>query len=447
MEPPRRGPAVASDRELDRLLVEHVKGVAVDAQTVRAHVIRPPHLDGAFSDRGSEGSKVQFAPRRPPIDVPHHLDVGAFGAALHEALKDNVAGYVAQLRQNGHAIFIKDWQFAKRSQDGSEGWTTDVQLHVASVSKLMTAIAMTLLLSEHNISPDAQIIDFLPDYWAKGPNIQFIVFRNLMNHTSGLTAVDVIDFDIMKRAIADGISLDRNATNHLGHYCYQNLNFGLCRILLAVINGNISKSAGVFFPGLLDPGLIDQLWDVATIASYNQYIQTNVFRPAGATGATLDHRDATGLAYEGPGDSARGWNSGNLENVSGAAGWHLSVDEVLAVMSEFRRGRSIVSPEAAQAMLDDGFGVDPFVNYQCGATAPPGLATPAGEIYCKNGRWHDGNGHEEQSLAYFLPQDMELVVLTNSPVGGGPNGTEQFFRDVVTQTYLNNLTTQPPVHL
>ena len=86
MEPPRRGPAVASDRELDRLLVEHVKGVAVDAQTVRAHVIRPPHLDGAFSDRGSEGSKVQFAPRRPPIVVPHHLDVGAFGAALHDAL-------------------------------------------------------------------------------------------------------------------------------------------------------------------------------------------------------------------------------------------------------------------------------------------------------------------------------------------------------------------------
>jgi hypothetical protein len=41
-------------------------------------------------------------------------------------------------------------------------------------------------------------------------------------------------------------------------------------------------------------------------------------------------------------------------------------------------------------------------------------------------------GHVEQSLAYFLPQDMELVVLANSPVGS----PGQFFRDVVTKNYL-----------
>jgi hypothetical protein len=38
---------------------------------------------------------------------------------------------------------------------------------------------------------------------------------------------------------------------------------------------------------------------------------------------------------------------------------------------------------------------------------------------------------------------MELVLLVNSPVGL-PGSPEEFFRDLVTQLYLNNLTTQMP---
>jgi CubicO group peptidase (beta-lactamase class C family) len=300
---------------------------------------------------------------------------------------------------------------------------------------------MTLLLSENKISPDAQIIDYLPNYWAKGPNIQFITFRNLMNHTSGLSAVDVIDFQIMKAAIASGISLDPNASSHLGKYSYQNLNFGLCRIMLPVINGNISKNAN--FPLFFN----DQIWDMITVAGYVQYAQTKVFQPAAVSDSTLDHPASAGLAYKSSLDNGAGWNSGNLENVSGAAGWHLSVDDVLDVMGQFRRGGGILTPQAAQGMLDNGFGVDPFLIPAPDVPIPPGLLTPAGELYCKNGRWYDStpNGHEEQSLAYFLPDDMELVVLANSPVAS-PGGPEQFFRDVVTQVYLNNLTTQLPVH-
>jgi CubicO group peptidase (beta-lactamase class C family) len=432
-------PAPAFDPELRRLLAQNVKGLAIDEKQIRAHVIRPQNIEGVFSDRGPSESKVLFAPVAPIVGVvPHRLDVTTFAAALDNALVGKVAGYSVQLRQHGQAIFSKERQWAKAPQDGSESWTPDVQLHVASVSKLITAMAMTQLMIERGISPDAQIIDYLPDYWAKGPNIQYIVFRNLMNHTSGLTAPDIFDFQIMEKAIADGISLDPNAPNHLGNYAYHNLNFGLCRILLAVMNGTINKSAN------FTPLFNDQFWDWVTIATYTQYAQGNVFAPAGVSGATLDHAGAAGLAYKGPGDAAKGWNSGSLESVSGAAGWHLSVDQVLNVMGAFRRGGSIVAPAAAQGMLDNGFGVDPFVStLPPGVRVPPGLLTPAGEIYCKNGRWFDGNGHEEQSLAYFLPGDMELVVLANSPVIV-PGSPEQFFRDLVTQVYLNNLTTQMP---
>ena len=61
--------------------------------------------------------------------------------------------------------------------------------------------------------------------------------------------------------------------------------------------------------------------------------------------------------------------------------------------------------------------------------------TPAGTLYNKNGLWQNGSGQTEQSLAYFLPQDMELVVLANSRVGSPP----VFFRDLVTNLYVDHL--------
>jgi hypothetical protein len=190
--------------------------------------------------------------------------------------------------------------------------------------------------------------------------------------------------------------------------------------------------------------LNDQIWDSATINAYESYLQAKVFRPSGVVGATLDHPSACALAYVGPGDSKPGWNSGNLEASCGCDGWHLSVNQLLDVMSEFRRDGGILTPAAAQAMLDNGFGVDPFIN---GVPLPTALSTPAGNVYCKPGDWSNSNKQDEQSLAFFLPEDMELVVLVNSMVDGQTGPPNNHFREVVKQTYLGNLTTQPPLHL
>jgi CubicO group peptidase (beta-lactamase class C family) len=192
--------------------------VSVDAQAVLAHVIRP--YDDVSSDGGAEGSKVLFEPVQP-AGVPYSLNVSGFEATLDNALKNVVAGYVAQLRQSGTVLFTKASAYAVRD---SEPWSSDVQMHVASVSKLMTAMAMMVLFRDNNISPDAKIIVYLPRYWVKGSNIDQITFRNLFNHTSGLSANYLVDFAMMKSAIAGGIDIDQ-----LGQYNYQNLNYGLCR--------------------------------------------------------------------------------------------------------------------------------------------------------------------------------------------------------------------------
>jgi hypothetical protein len=346
-------------------------------------------------------------------------------------LIDGVAGFVYQLRQSGQKLITNASQYAKREQDGLEWWTVDVQMHVASVSKLMTAMAMMVLFRDHNISDppwDARIIDYLPDYWQKGPSIKYITFLNLFQHTSGLglSTPDVVNIQNMESAIASGIN-----PGNLGQYNYRNLNYALCRILLPVINGDIDQGA--------DPSI----WDQATISAYEAYLQAKVFQPSGVVGATLDHLRACALAYRGPDDTKPGWNSGNMQESCGGDGWHLSVNQLLDVMGEFRRGGGILTPAAAQAMLDNGFGVDPFT----GGPLPTALPTPAGNVYCKPGDWHDGTNcpPDEQSLAFFLPEDMELAVFVNSTVGGHTGENDSHFRDLVKQTYLDNLIAQPQV--
>jgi hypothetical protein len=268
----------------------------------------------------------------------------------------------------------------------------------------------------------------------KGPNIEYIVFRNLFNHTSGLSAYYLVDFDIMKSAIAGGIDID-----NLGQYNYQNLNYGLCRMLLPVINGNINKNAnfGSFpFPGWPFPNLNDNVWDVVTISAYEAYLQAKVFQPSGVVDATLGHPPGCALAYRGPGDTEPGWNSGALQESCGCDGWHISVNDLLNVMGVFRRGNAILTIADAQKMLDNGFGVDPLSG---NSALPAALTTLAGNLYCKPGDWRDPNNRDEQSLAYFLPEDMELVVFVNSTVDG-QTGATNIFRQVVTQAYVDSLT-------
>jgi hypothetical protein len=153
----------------------------------------------------------------------------------------------------------------------------------------------------------------------------------------------------------------------------------------------------------------------------------NLFQPAGVSGPTFTHPDPDALAYAFP--VGAGWNSGDLTSDSGGTAWHMSVDDLLNVMGCFRRQGTIMSPAAAQTMLDNSFGIDLTES------------TSLGTLYNKNGFWQSAGLQTEQSLTYFLPRDMELVLLANSPIGVLPQG----FRDVVTNIYLDNIAPEFPI--
>lgn len=384
-------------------------GFSFDGDAAAAHVMQPDHTRGVRSSRGLEEGKTAFAPRAKPAG-PATLDVDGFVAAVNAALALNTAGYVMQLRQHGQPIASAQVDWAKRPTDGGEAWDQPVRMHIASCSKLITAIAMTRALAQAGLPATTKISTYLPSYWSRGPNIDQITFAELMTHTSGFRVPGSdMSFPTMKSLIAGGV----DAAN-IGVYSYQNTNFGICRILLPVLTGAVPASA-TFASNM------DQNWDFATITAYVDYVTKYLFEPAGVSGPTLTHPSNDALAYAFP--PAAGWNSGDMTTESGGAGWHMSVDDLLDILGCFRRAGTIMSATAAQAMLDNSFGIDLI------------QPTSIGTLYNKNGLWESGVPQIEQSLAYFLPNDMELVVLANSPIGAA----NSFFRDVITEIYLDNI--------
>ncbi len=455
--------AAMRSAETQATLAANVRGVTIDADAIARHQIRPANVVGAVSDEGQDareaagpvralvnksnrtlrssgaaavradiakmspqdrpsavlGSRIaRVAPIKPggigELAAPPkpRLDVNAFGEAFHAAIKDNVAGYALRIGKNGQTIYTLQWNWAQTPNDASIGWNPGRRMHIASVSKLMTAIAMADLLQEKNISYDAKIINYLPTYWQKGSNIDDITFRQLLTHRSGFsTGTSSSDFQFMKSRVASGFSSNMN-----GDYDYENMNFGLCRILIAVINGNINKST--MFPAFIN----DLAWDAITINAYTQYVNQKVFAPAGVSGPSLEKPNSPARAYPWP-VAGNGWNSGNLQSMAGGAAWHMSINEVLAVMHTFRRTSKIMPMSKTQEALDARFGIDRITT------------TSAGKLYGKNGLWRDGNQRTEQSDAVFLPDGMDVVVYTNSPIGANAASLRNLVRDL----YIANI--------
>ncbi len=379
------------------------------------------------------------------------LNVNGFFAAMENGLQ-GTNGYCAELCQHGKTVrsystgnaIDGPLESTPTNPVASVGWTTGMNMQIGSCSKLVTSIALTKILQDAGVSAGAVITPYLPAYWELGPNVEQITFANLMTMTSGLSytsdSLSQQTYVAAREDIATGV-LDAGDIGNT--YTYLNINFDVCRVLMATVSGAIDTAyvyqgpplpANSGSPGSSPPPFHhltqleadDDIWDERTIAFYEQYVQENILVPAGVT-ATLSRPAECALAYAAPPDGVSGWNSGDMSEYAGPAGWHMSVTGLLTVMGVFRRAGTIMSPVAAQAMLDAHYGID----WQHGPQT-----SPAGNLYPKNGSDgvidRLGNGQVEQSGLVFLPLDMECVVFVNSPSAND-------LLDVISGAFTSNL--------
>ena len=392
-------------------------------ERAKSHNFRPAHIAAAADhEEEKQLNGISAIPARKVVIKPQQpakpkLNVTKMGEDMHAALKDNVRGYAFQVRKGGNPIYTLIWEWSRSPNQGGKGWTLDTRMHVASVSKLLTAVGVTRMLDERNLPFDTKIGSYLPSHWSVGSNSANITFKELLTHRAGFNeAHHGGDYATFKDQIADGVPANSSPV-------YTNGAFSIMRVLNATMTGVVPKNATFNVP----PAQRDAIWDIVTQDAFQNYMNAKVFAPSSVTGITSTGNANSALAYSTKGDG-NGWDSGDLDTQIGGAGFRVSVNDVLNVMGTFRRKGTIVSAAKAQASLDASLGIDRIDD------------TPAGKMYLKNGWWGGGgkdgaNWHVEQAVAAYLPDDMEAVVLVNSNIG--PNGASltTTFRNAV----LNNI--------
>ncbi len=412
------------------------KATDAEAARARSHVFKPPHVAMVHPEDQTDGPSLLAHLRtnpRPRAAAPStpKLNVTKFGETVHAAFKDNVRGYALGLRKGGQHILTLIWDWARSPEEGGKGWTLDTRMHTASVGKLMTAIIATKMLDERNLSFDTKIGAYLPNYWTDRASTNAISFRQLLTHNAGFTA-HAGDYATFKAQIErDAMPGSAKCADPPMPPCplgYTNGSFSLVRVLNATMTGAVSKSSkwDLSFTNnaSADAAFNDAMWDLKATDAFLDYAQAKVFTPSGVANVKPVPSASGAMAYSQKGDT-QGWNSGDVFGQLGGVGFRLSVNDVLDVMGTFRRKGTIVSPLKAKEAIEAKLGLDQI------------LDTPAGKLYNKNGRWGGKNPSEdvEQSVAYYLPEDMECVVLVNSWIGP----QQASLRGTINDAYLANL--------
>jgi len=170
------------------------------------------------------------------------LDLVLLRQNLVSGLQDKVEGY---------AVIVGDLPpaFGGLAQTSSDAPPRGVAMtpqrssNVASLSKVLTTVALLQALERRKLTIDNKIAPFLYPDWSQGPSVEEITFKDLLTHRSGFRgALDPSDshypdcgstlYSNLKAQIAFGIE---PADRQVPLYC--NSNIGLIRELLPQLEG------------------------------------------------------------------------------------------------------------------------------------------------------------------------------------------------------------------
>ena len=342
-----------------------------------------------------------------------------------KALKASLDGHVI-----GYAYFVgRDPGFftggggkARTNADGGVAFTSATKVTVASVSKLVTAIAAVRLMDAKGVSLDAGIGAKLPANWTPGTYVRNLTYRQLLGQRSGIKDYGNVPqtYAALKAFYDQTVNPAGNTpcptgvnpnplTNPINpnntNWCYSNYNFAIFRILMPKINGDPEDSSPDTRPTTL-------------AKQYTGLVQQNEFHEVGLTNVSCapPTDSAYAFAYLYPG-SKTGFDWGDNSLICGAAGWYLSVDDMAKVMSSLANndGR-ILTKTQFQTMKGSGLGFDKTQR----------SATSTYPEYEKNGGWTANCDvtnticqRISTSIAVFGPGVVGILFL-NSDVSGGP---------------------------
>ena len=177
--------------------------------------------------------------------------------------------------KNGKILFEDYFGFADAKKNKKIDFKTPI--HLASVSKVLTATAILKLVQNDNLELDQKVTDWIPKFPYKQTTI-----RTLLNHRSGLPHYDNFAARSKKHPLSNQDVLDIMIKNKIKLAYHHNATFDYCNTNYVILALIIEKATGM---------------------NYRKAMQELIFKPAGMTDTYVFNyetdRDTASKSYKG----------------------------------------------------------------------------------------------------------------------------------------------------
>ncbi|MCP5270284.1 MAG: serine hydrolase [Burkholderiaceae bacterium] len=416
LDPPAIGlllPAVQSAREAGRrnasMLIDLALKAGVSAGRIapaQEALLRADALAAAGDYAGASRQDADGY-RLAADTVVFSMD--RFEQNLRDAFDDNTVGWAYAVSQGGQLARSGAKGFARTFANPLPALQSPTKkMHVASVSKTMTAILLQRRLHEMGLSENDEIGPWLPSDWVRNDAVNSITFRQLMKHTSGFgqNRMCTGSYESLREMVAQDVPAK-------GSFDYCNANFGLARVLLPRMLG--------FDPGSLpvDPAALAS----AIFLAYGEL----VYGPVGVPFSCDPQSWNPTVQYQFPDTGNPGYVEPSRALSCGGVGVQISATDLVRTMSALRYTELLLPADRFEAMKSSSLGFMDPAQYAGTTVGTFGIN------HLHGGDWdHNlaaGQGGLDACVVMF-PINVEAAVTINSSritaeVGGYPFGGSQ----------------------
>ncbi|MEP6596114.1 MAG: serine hydrolase [Ginsengibacter sp.] len=289
------------------------------------------------------------------------------------------------------------------SDPPEQDFTVDHRYNPASVTKVITAVAILQLLDKNNLTIQDKIWTYLPKHWLIPNSIKQISFRQLLRHTSGIRFDPGNTLDNIRTSIEHGINLADTAIGCPpgAVNCYLNINYAICRVLIAYLDGYTPNT--IPYNNSIEEAVISR--------RFTDYMQKNIFDKLSISNVSCAPPANGGtLFYPFPTGTYNGTNYGDWTLIGGPAGIQLSTNELSTFLLQLRISTILLSKNMLQIMDDNSLGWD---------VPPPGSSWKVDGDECNSkGGWFPGDATHGQlnSCIMDFKNGLQITLVSNGMV-------------------------------
>ncbi len=365
-------------------------------------------------------------PTPPPVVVPPTNPPGT-GISLAQ-VDDDVNAFVAKYQlpgvsiaivKDGRLIYAKGYGYADK--EASVNVDTSSLFRIASLSKWITSTAIMKLIQDGKLGVNDKVFGqgaVLGNSFGAQPygqNITNITVSDLLHHTAGGWGNSSNDPMFLSNEL--------NADDHLS--------WVLNNVPLINVPGTTLDYSNVGY------SILCRIIEKLSGKSYEQYVQEQIFKPAGIKNMQIGHSSLSGrktneVKYYGLGTSnPYGYHVNTITRLGGVGGWIASPIDLMRFMVRvdgFETKADILNPQTLSLMATKGANSG---NYACGF------------LVSSNGNWYHG-GTLTGTRAWMVKTTtgFSWAVLINTSASGNLNQD----LDKLIWPAVNNASTPWPSH-